>query len=485
MSNASQPDPQEGATEQPAVAAVGTVHVAGEVLGGKYRLDRLLGQGGMGSVWRARSLILEIDVAVKLVPPDAAGSDGARLLREARAAASLGHPNIVRILDFGATDRGEPFLVMELLEGRSLGALLDERSRIPATAAVRLMLPVVSALASAHARGIVHRDIKPDNIVLVPVTVGDTPTPLGDAEMLVPKLVDFGIVKLQASPDVATLTDRGTLIGSAEYMSPEQARGLVDVDAKTDIWSVCVVLYELITGNRPFTGPNHGAVLYAIFSADPEPTVARAAGDDALWEILARGLEKAPADRWPDARALGRELAAWAEAQGITTDAAGMSIAEKWLGRSSSVDLAHALGSPHSRQSNADVPTGKLSPSVRDPHSEPPRSRRPGARDVAVGAALVVALGIGAFSMMGGAARPPRTPLVAVTMGGAQGSLQPPLVASGAPPVASGGGEGPEAPPVASVSARSPLVQAPRPKRSPVSVPRRPGKTTTLPLPDF
>src|SRR6185437_2465948 len=159
----------------------------------------------------------EIDVAIKVVPPDAISAETSeRLLREARAAASLGHPSIVRVFDFVTTEQGEPFLVMELLEGGSLATLLNERQRLPATTAVRLMLPVLGALASAHARGIVHRDVKPDNVMLVP----------GEGDQLVPKLVDFGIVKLQGAE--ATLTDKGTLLGSPAYMSPEQARGLVE-----------------------------------------------------------------------------------------------------------------------------------------------------------------------------------------------------------------------------------------------------------------
>ena len=365
-------------------------HRPGDVLARKYRLERVLGQGGMGSVWRARSLLLEIDVAVKVVPQDAVSSEMIeRLLREARAAASLGHPSIVRVYDFGMTEQGEPFLVMELLEGGSLATLLDERQRLPATTAVRLMLPVVSALASAHARGIVHRDVKPDNIMLVP----------GEGDRLVPKLVDFGIVKLQGAG--ATLTDRGTLLGSPAYMSPEQARGLVDVDPRTDIWSACVVLYELITGVRPFDGPNRGAVLYAIFADTPKPSTQYAAGDDALWEILERGLDKTPESRWPDAKALGRELASWAEAQGIMTDATGMSIAEQWQERASSMDLGPASVAAVSRRSIAEIPTAVLTASVRpEMDAEERRAARPWLRPaswVALGAALAAVVAVVAW----------------------------------------------------------------------------------------
>jgi len=492
MSSASASEPPGATPSQPAVGERGAsaAHAAGEILGGKYRLDQLLGQGGMGSVWRARSLVLEIDVAVKVVPRDTGASDtSARLLREARAAASLGHPSIVRVFDFGTTEQGEPFLVMELLAGGSLGSLLDERARLPAAMAVRLMLPVVSALASAHARGIVHRDIKPDNIMLVPATLGDA---AGDGDMLVPKLVDFGIVKLQEGVDVATLTDRGTLIGSPEYMSPEQARGLVDVDARTDIWSVCVVLYELITGERPFRGPNHGAVLYAIFSAEPEPSVGRSAGDEALWEILARGLEKAPADRWPDAKALGRELAGWAAGHGITTDAAGMSIADQWLGRASSVDLGREPAPPRSRRSSTDVVTARLSPSVTDEPPEPPdRSRLRRARDVALGVALAAVLVVAAFSA-------PRNHGAAGPAAGARLPAALPTVEPQAAPIPEGAGrlDAPSAAVSASASAapeppaaaRSKIrgnAAPPRPSNAGHPSPARTTRAAALPPPDF
>ncbi|XYH95685.1 protein kinase domain-containing protein [Sorangium sp. So ce1128] len=295
----------------------------GEVLAGKYQIVGRLGAGGMGTVWRARSLWLDVDVAIKVLHEEQFDAHAAeRLLREARATARLGHPAIVRVFDFGETDSGEPFLVMELLEGTSLSNWLEENGPMPAGQAVQMLLPVACALAAAHAQSIVHRDIKPANILVVPDGAGGH----------VPKVVDFGIAKLanMASP---AITQRGMIVGSPEYMSPEQADGQMDVGEQTDVWAFSVVLYELITGQRPFSGESLGAVISAIFNREPVPTTELAAGDEELWAIIRRGLAKKPAERWPSMRALGRALASWAIERGITADVAGTSLEHQWLAR--------------------------------------------------------------------------------------------------------------------------------------------------------
>ena len=300
-------------------------HAAGDVVVGKYRLVSLLGEGGMGAVWRARSLALDIDVAVKMVHRDAATDDAAeRLLREARAAASIGHPAIVRIFDFGVTDADEPYLVMELLTGESLGDWLDREQRIAAGVAVQMLLPVISALVAAHAQGIVHRDIKPENIFIA----------RGEGDTRHPKLLDFGIVKFSQPRGGRVLTEVGMIVGSPEYMSPEQAEGRAEIDSQSDVWSIAVVLYELITGRRPFSGSHPGAVLISIFRDTPVPTTTLAAGDAELWSIIERGMQKNSAARWNGMREFGAALGAWAIARGIETDASGVSIARHWLGGS-------------------------------------------------------------------------------------------------------------------------------------------------------
>lgn len=428
------------------------IHRRGDVLAGRYRLTGPLAEGGMGSVWSARSLALDVDVAVKVVKRGVSSPDACeRLLREARAAASLAHASIVRVLDFGTTEDGEPFLVMQLLHGKTLGRWLRERGRLPAATAVGLILPIASALAEVHALGIVHRDIKPENIILEE----------GPGTSLVPKLVDFGIAK-QSHVDVSCFTGSGVLIGSPAYMSPEQARGDPHIDARSDVWSLSVVLYEMITGKRPFEGPNHGAILFAVFADAPQPTHVQGAGDEALWEILHRGLAKTKAERWQSMIELGHALAAWAVARGVTEDATGASITHHWLSQG-------GLRAVHVEQPTTEVPRAPrpakpadlpgqvdtLSSSPLASEAQPPdldmgtraRSRSPVLR---LGGAVLVLTAILTFLVVTAGA-----PGAERTSAGAQVPAHAPLVAIAA------------APPSAKPSAL-PVVQEPKPSASPV-----------------
>ena len=300
-------------------------YAAGDMIASKYRLDSVLGEGGMGEVWRAFNVQLEAPVAIKLIR---AGLERElltkRLKQEARAAAKLGHPAIVRIFDVGETELGDPFIVMELLNGRSLGALLAEERRMPAPQAIQLLLPVADALSAAHAKGIVHRDLKPDNVF---ISV--------EGEQVQPKLVDFGIVKMAGVGEEPAphLTQVGTVLGSPEYMSPEQARGREDLDHRTDIWSFCVVLYETIVGTAPFVAANYNALLRRIVEEEPISTTEHLAGDERLWEIIKRGLAKEPERRFQSMTELGCALALWLTAQGVFEDVSGGSLEAKWIAR--------------------------------------------------------------------------------------------------------------------------------------------------------
>jgi len=306
----------------PRPATQGHKYLAGDVITRKYRLTQVLGEGGMGAVWLARNIALDVDVAIKLIRRDVATLETSqRLLQEARAAARLRHPSIVRVFDFGETEHDDPFIVMEVLSGDSLCEVLGKRGRLPAAEAVRTLLPIVSALSAAHQQGIVHRDLKPDNIVLV----SD-----GDAGM-VPKVVDFGIAKLREENVDGSITLAGSILGSPDYMSPEQARGRDAIDERTDVWSLSVVLYEAISGHVPFEAPNYNALLTAILNDEPVPTFEFAAGDAALWEIIKRGLSKDPDARWPSMRTMGTALAEWLLERDVDTDVAGTSLTAHWM----------------------------------------------------------------------------------------------------------------------------------------------------------
>ncbi|HEY2405954.1 MAG TPA: serine/threonine-protein kinase [Polyangiaceae bacterium] len=298
----------------------------GEVIAGKYRIDALIGEGGMGAVYRAFNLQLEAPVAIKLLRPrDDRDVSSRRLKQEAKAAAKLGHPAIVRVFDVGESAQGDPFIVMELLEGLNLAALIARDQRLGAQQAVQLLLPVADALAMTHARGIIHRDLKPDNVFIA-----------AEGDQLQPKLVDFGIVKLAGEQVVDThLTQPGSVLGSPEYLSPEQARGQEDVDLRTDIWSFCVVLYEAVTGLPPFVAQNYNALLRGILEDEPRPLNEHLAGDDALWAIVRRGLAKDRDARFRSMGELGRALAGWLVSRGVHEDVCGASLDVKWLNRSS------------------------------------------------------------------------------------------------------------------------------------------------------
>jgi serine/threonine-protein kinase len=276
----------------------------------------------MGVVWVAHSLVLGVDVALKLIRASVAGpAVASRMAREAHAAARLGHPALVRVFDFGWTNRGDPFLVMELVLGETLAALLMREKRIPAIRAVQMLLPIADGLRLAHDRTIVHRDIKPENIFLA----SDT---LGRAQ---PKLLDFGIAKVGPNTLEGKLTQFGAVLGSPEYMSPEQALGVDDVDERTDVWSLCVVLYEMVTGTIPFRKPNYNALMHAIINEPQKPISEYNTGDGGLSLVLERGLSKNREQRWANMTELGEALALWLYEHGVKEDLSGNSIRAVWL----------------------------------------------------------------------------------------------------------------------------------------------------------
>lgn len=309
----------------------------GVILAEKYRLLRPIGEGGMSTVWLATNSVLAIDVAVKFIKTELGERGPERLLNEAKTAARLRHPSILEIHDYGQAEDSSPFVVMEHLEGRNLGEMLAEKGRLNAIEAVELLLPIADALAYAHFQGVVHRDVKPDNVFIAETVAG-----------VRPKMLDFGIAK--SSLTDRRLTCRGEVLGSPEYMSPEQARG-DEVDHRSDIWSFCAMLYEAITGRIPFSGRNYNATLIAILEQDIVPTTELGAGDAALWAVLKRGLEKPLCDRYPSMNDLGRDLASWLLSHGIAEDVCHTSLRTRWLRESShSIDL--------------EPPSSKSSPSV-------------------------------------------------------------------------------------------------------------------------
>jgi serine/threonine protein kinase len=232
----------------------------GQTLAGRYLVEDVIGVGGMGAVFRGRHLLLERDVAIKVLRPEYANHPevSARFDREARSASMFDHPNCVQVVDFGSTEHGLKFMVMQLLEGEGLAALLGRR--FPISQAVEMALEILAGLEHAHGRGVIHRDLKPENVFVTRDHTG----------AVILKLVDFGIAKLVSGRNDGIVTQIGTVFGTPQYMSPEQAAG-EDIDERADLYSVGVILFQLITGDLPFDDPDTRELMRKQMVAHPPP----------------------------------------------------------------------------------------------------------------------------------------------------------------------------------------------------------------------
>jgi eukaryotic-like serine/threonine-protein kinase len=272
----------------------------GTVIGSNVRLKRLIGQGGMGSVWVGEHAALETEVAVKFMSAEIATKPEAvaRFKREATAAAQLKSPHVVQVFDHGVTPHGMPFIVMELLEGEDVGKRVGRLGHLPVAEVATIVTQACKALGKAHARGIVHRDIKPDNIFLVD----------SEGEMFV-KLLDFGIAK-RVEDAALHMTGTGTMVGTPYFMSPEQVMSAKDADYRADLWSLAVVAYNALTGRIPFFAETLGALCVAIHSGYHAP-VTRDRPDlpAALDGWFRRALARDPAARFASARQMAQEFA--------------------------------------------------------------------------------------------------------------------------------------------------------------------------------
>jgi serine/threonine-protein kinase len=296
----------------------------GSVLSGKYRIERTLGEGGMGVVYEATHLRLKQRVAIKMLLPELLGSADvvSRFEREARAAGQLRSPNTARVLDVESTADGIPFMVLELLEGHDLSTELERRGPLPIGEAVDYVLQACNAMREAHGVGIVHRDLKPSNLFLA--RAGNEVTV---------KVLDFGISKVESDKE-ARVTATQTTVGTPLYMSPEQIRSAKHVDARTDVWALGIILYELLAGRTPFEGSAAAAAV--AICVDPVPPL-RAIRPDVppeLEALVLRALEKAIDKRIPSVDAFAAALAPYAATPALAS------------GRHVSVSYPSALPAP-------------------------------------------------------------------------------------------------------------------------------------------
>src|SRR3954470_13654995 len=246
----------------------------GQVLAGKYRIDDKIDEGGMGCVYRATHVLMEKVVAVKVLHPALAADDKivARFTREAKAASRISHPHAINVTDFGESENGIVYLVMEYLRGRTLKDIVRSEGPLPLARVVEIVRQVSGALEAAHAEGVVHRDLKSDNIMLEETATGDWA-----------KVLDFGIAKIQQTtqsvhetdPD---LTSPNLIIGTPQYMSPEQCSQASNIDTRSDIYSFGVILYEMLAGHVPFTGDSPTAIMMKHLQ-EPPPSILEERGD--------------------------------------------------------------------------------------------------------------------------------------------------------------------------------------------------------------
>jgi len=277
-----------------------SLKLVGAVLSGRYRLLRLLGEGGMGAVFEAEGLRGEGKRAIKLLHPEFAKEDQilSRFLAEAQANQALNHPNIARIFESARAEDGTPYLVMELLQGQSLGDVMEQRKSVTPQEAVAWTHAVLQALGAAHSQRIVHRDLKPDNLYLVQE---------GGRQNV--KVLDFGIAKLMdAAGGMGSKTRTGVLLGTPGYMSPEQIKNSKGVDPRSDLWSMAIIFYEMLSGRSPFVAENEFAKLTAVLTEQPVP-IEQAAPHLSAWAgFFRRALGKEPNERFQSAAEMSQAM---------------------------------------------------------------------------------------------------------------------------------------------------------------------------------
>jgi serine/threonine-protein kinase len=269
----------------------------GQVIDDRYEVVRLLGEGGMGAVYEVRHRVIGRRFAMKFLPLDAARSRSAiaRFRREAQAAGRLENENVVAALDVGTAPDGSPYLLLEYLDGEDLGALIRRVGRLPVAKAVDLVIQTCRGLRAAHAHGIVHRDLKPENLFVAK----------SDSGTDVVKILDFGIAKLTEAESAEVTTNRGLTLGTPYYMSPEQARGTDAIDGRTDIYALGVILYELLTREKPHPGHNATAVIFHLLRQAPVRIESLRPGLPAgLGDVIHRAIAFDASERFPSVAAL-------------------------------------------------------------------------------------------------------------------------------------------------------------------------------------
>ncbi|MDD9967249.1 MAG: serine/threonine-protein kinase [Myxococcales bacterium] len=344
----------------------------GDVVADKYEIVKLIGEGGMGSVFMASHTMTGKNVALKWMLPELATNEDAvqRFLREAQAAGRINHPNVVDIYDVGEHE-GSPFLVMEYLHGEPLTDAM-ERGGLTDAQVIDIMLPCLRGVAAAHRKGVVHRDLKPDNIFLCTNE---------DGVFMQPKVLDFGISKLSGNDSHnPRLTRTGAVMGTPYYMSPEQIRGSHDVDGRCDVYAFGVILYEALTGQVPFNAETYSALVLEIATGTPtQPTEINPNLPGELAAVVMRAMAREPEDRYADVAALGVALEPFSGTVRFTLERMDPTGAHRGL----------KSGNITSTPFNTEHGTGQV-------------PRKGGALALTIGGGVLVAAAAAAFLLLGG-----------------------------------------------------------------------------------
>lgn len=433
--------------------------VPGAVLAGKYRIDRVLGAGGMGVVVAAHHVHLEERVAIKTLLPEMLAHSEAveRFLREARAAVKIKSEHVAHVSDVGTLENGAPYMVMEFLEGEDLSALVDKRGPLPVEQAVEFVLQACEALAEAHALGIVHRDLKPANLFCVRRADG----------LLAVKVLDFGISKMSplggSGPDMG-MTKTTAVMGSPYYMSPEQMLSAKNADAQSDIWSLGAVLFELLSGVTPFSADTLPELVLKVSNTDaPDVGTRRSEVPAGLRAVVARALQRDRAKRYTNVAELAFELAEYGPAKRAQASAERASRVLEAAGLRTGSGQAGGVGAAASREP---VSAGTM---VTFEHTDR-GAKKPSRKGYVLGLAALTLAGFAVFFVARGGAGEPE-PAIAVQ------SSQSPATAELLPPEASASAVSASAVSASAVSASAeppksePDVASPEPSAAPEAAP--------------
>jgi eukaryotic-like serine/threonine-protein kinase len=445
---------------------------AGDVLAGKYRVDRVIGAGGMGVVVLATHTVLHDRVALKFLLPHVLSnpSVAARFLREAQSAVRIKSPHVARVIDVGTLETGSPFMVMEFLEGRDLGDLLAADGPLDTDVACVFALQACEALAAAHAAHVVHRDIKPANLFITNTADG-APTV---------KVLDFGISKSAGLDGQAALTQTQVSMGSPLYMSPEQMRSARDVDARADIWSLGVVLYEMLSGTLPFLADSMPQLCALVLENSAPPVRAiRPDVPEGLGDAVAKCLQKRVEDRFDNVADLAKALAPYAGDFGVASAARvhrilGGTITSKVDGSQvrAAMSSLHQSAVPTPAGANTNTSFGRTSSDAEPAPETAPKKAVP-IVPIAVVGALVVAAAAG-FALRGSGndaaaanAPPPPASAAQTALTATATANETAAAAPSAAPSASAAGTAPEISPAKTVE----VAAVPEKTAAPVRVP--------------